>query len=85
MKFPYTYEIYKLNLAQGHFEVKYTPKEEVLSALTFNLPVMFDEAGAPIGMEEIIENFAPHQTWAAQKFIIENKDTILDKTGEINP
>lgn len=85
MKFPYTYEIYKLNINQGHFEVKYTPKDETLTAITLNITVMFDENDNPINLDENIDFFAPHRTWAAQMFILNNKDTLIDKTGEINP
>lgn len=85
MKFAYTYEIYKLNIAQGHIEVKYTPKDEMLSAITHNIPIMFEESGEVMAVEKNIDYFAPHNVWAAQKHIIDNAETLQNHTGEITP
>lgn len=85
MKFAYTYEIYKLNIAQGHIEVRYTPKDESLSAITYNIPVMFEESGEVMTVEKNVDSFAPHTTWAAQKYIIDNAATLQNSTGEITP
>ncbi len=85
MKIPYTYEIYRLNYSQGHFEVRYTPSDPALTAITWNIPVMFDENGEMIPVETMIDTFAPYREWAGQKFLLENTDTLLNSTGTINP
>jgi hypothetical protein len=85
MKIPYTYTIYKLNIQTGHIEIKYTPEDETLTAITFNVPILFDEDGNQFEIQKNIDMFAPYREWAAQKFLIENTDSILNSTGTINP
>lgn len=85
MKIAYTYEIYKLNYSNGHFEVRYIPSDTALTAITWNVPVVFKEDGTRMELEENINMFAPYREWAAQKFMLENTDTLLNATGTITP
>lgn len=85
MKIPYTYEIYKLNYSTGHFEVRYIPSDPELTAVTWNVPVMFDADGNLIPVEDTIDFYAPHREWAGQKFLLVNKDNLINATGVITP
>ena len=82
MKIPYTYQVYKINLEQGHFEVKYTPQDTSLIAITSNVPAFFPkDDGTPRTVEEIVEYFAPYMQWQGQKTILEQGDSLLNASG----
>jgi hypothetical protein len=85
MKIPYSYEIYKLNIQTGHIEIKYMPEDETLTAITYNVPIIFNEDGTQMELKENIDRFAPYREWAAQKFLIQNANTVLNLTGTITP
>jgi hypothetical protein len=85
MKIPYTYEIYKLNIQTGCIAIKYLPLDTTLTAITSNVPIIFNEDGSQMSLTDNIDCCAPYREWAAQKFLMENADTLLNSTGTITP
>lgn len=84
MKNAYTYKIEQLDIAYGCMSVKYTPEDARLTALSYNIPVVFEEDGSQKPLLENIDMYAPQREWNAQKFLIENADTLVSSTGTIS-
>jgi hypothetical protein len=85
MNQPYQYKIEQLDIAYGNMLVKYIPSDESLTALSFNIPILFEEDGLQKELTANIDKFAPQRQWAAQKFFIENGDSLVNLTGTVNP
>lgn len=85
MKISYKYEIQKVDIQNGHLLIKYTPEEEALASVALNIAILFNEDGTQKPIQENIDLFAPQNQWAAQKYLLENANTLLNSSGTINP
>jgi hypothetical protein len=85
MNYTFTYKIIKADVTSGNMLVKYTPLDGELTAITLNISVVFDENNNPIPLEQLIEMYAPQAQWAAQAYIKDNYEDLINKTGNITP
>jgi hypothetical protein len=83
MKIPYTYTIEQLDITYGHMVVKYLPEDTALTALSYNVPIMFNEDGTQKPLVENIDMYAPYREWGAQKYLKDNANTLINSSGTI--
>lgn len=83
MKIPYTYKIEQLDITYGNMSIKYLPDDTSLTALSYNIPIQFNEDGTQKPLVENIDMYAPYREWGAQKFLKDNADTLLNSSGNV--
>lgn len=83
MKIPYTYKIERLDITYGHMDIMYLPDDTSLTALSYSIPIQFNEDGTQKPLVENIDMYAPYREWAAQKFLKDNADTLLNSSGNV--
>jgi hypothetical protein len=85
MKHKYTYIIELIDIKEGNIQVKYTPENPSLVALAYNLGLyVLKDDGTKFTIDELIEFYAPHDKWDAQLTLLEQYDTLLNKTGTVS-
>jgi hypothetical protein len=85
MKHKYTYTIELIDIKQGHIQVKYVPENEKIVAESYNLAIYTKkDDGTTFTIEELIDFYAPHDKWDAQLMLLEQYNTLLNKSGTIN-
>jgi hypothetical protein len=73
-KYEYTFEVTNTFFESGTFEVKYMPKKETLMSVSYTLPILATFNVTDIG--SYVDNWAPHDRWFAQEFIIKNENLM---------
>lgn len=85
-KFEFTYTIKQIDLKNSDILIEYLPTNPKLTQFIYNVGAYgTDENGVLKTIEQTILDNAPHHMWQAQEMLIELHDTILNKTGTIDP
>jgi len=86
MKYEYTYKITQLQPLNGHMLIEFTPVDTTLTKLSRNIPMLStytDSNGDVVegltaaNIDTYVDKWAPHNTWYAQKLILDHSDVFL--------